>query len=47
MGGRGLDGMGKRQFKHKDLVREMRKESHVLSVISWKEREKLSGGVGW
>ena len=42
-----LDGMGKRQFKHKDLVREMRKESHVLSVISWKEREKLSGGVGW
>lgn len=47
MGGRGLDEIGKRQFKVKDLVTEMRKESHVLSIISWKEREKLFGGVGW
>lgn len=43
MGGRGLDEIGKRQFKVKDLVTEMRKESRFIHHFMEGEREAIWG----
>lgn len=41
VGCRDLDEMGEDNTRAKHLVRDISKESYVLSIISWKEGEKL------